>query len=44
MAQTEEIVLLNVETNEAVKSVSDLKNNIKILKDQLGELTIGETD
>ena len=36
--------ILKVDTTEAVKSVNDLKNNIKILKSRLGELTIGETD
>lgn len=36
--------ILKVDTTEAVKNVNDLKNNIKILKSRLGELTIGETD
>ena len=37
----ETITILKVGTDEAVKSVNDLKNNIKILKDNLGELEIG---
>ena len=37
----ETITILKVGTEEAVKSVNDLKNNIKILKDNLGELEIG---
>lgn len=37
----ETITILKVGTEEAVKSVNDLKNNIKILKDNLGELKIG---
>lgn len=37
----ETITILRVGTEEAVKSVNDLKQNIKILKDNLGELEIG---
>ena len=37
----ETITILRVGTDEAVKSVNDLKNNIKILKENLGELEIG---
>lgn len=37
----ETITILRVGTEEAVKSVNDLKNNIKILKENLGELEIG---
>ena len=37
----ETITILRVGTDEAVKSVNDLKNNIKVLKENLGELEIG---
>lgn len=37
----ETITILKIGTEEAVKSVNDLKNNIKILKENLGELEIG---
>lgn len=37
----ETITILKVGTEEAVKSVNDLKNNIKALKQGLGELEIG---
>lgn len=37
----ESVSILRVDTGEAVKSVNDLKNNIKLLKGQLGDLTIG---
>ena len=37
----ETITILKVGTEEAVKNINDLKNNIKILKDDLGELEIG---
>lgn len=37
----ETITILRVGTDEAVRSVNDLKNNVKILKEQLGELEIG---
>lgn len=41
MAATEDVIILKVGTDEAVKSVNDLKNNIKTLKGSLGELEIG---
>ena len=37
----ETITILKVGTDEAVKSVNDLRNNIKTLKENLGELEIG---
>lgn len=37
----ETITLIRVETGEAVKSVNDLRENIKAYKDALGELEIG---
>lgn len=37
----ETITILKVGTEEAVKSVNDLKDNIKVLKQNLGELEIG---
>lgn len=37
----ETITILRVGTEEAVKSVNDLRNNIKILKDNLGDLEVG---
>lgn len=40
----ESVSILKVDTGEAVKSVNDLKENIKILKGQLGELTIGSQE
>ena len=40
MAQ-EDAIILKVSTGEAVKSVNDLKDNIKMLKTSLGELEIG---
>lgn len=43
MAQ-ENVSILKVDTGEAVKSVNDLKENIKILKGQLGELAIGSDE
>ena len=42
-AEIETITILKVGTEEAVKSVGDLKNNIKILKEQLSDLEIGTT-
>lgn len=45
MAVTEEtITILNVETGEAVKSINDLKSNIKLLKKDLGELEVGSQE
>ena len=38
----ESVSILKVDTTEAVKSVNDLKENIKLLKERLGELPIGE--
>ena len=37
----ETITILRVGTEEAVKSVNDLRNNIKILKENLGDLEVG---
>lgn len=37
---TENVTILRVDTGEAVKSVNDLRQNIKILKDQLGDLDV----
>lgn len=37
----ETISIIKIETGEAVKSVNDLKENIKTLKGQLGDLSIG---
>lgn len=37
----ETITILKVGTDEAVKSVNDLKDNVKVLKQTLGELEIG---
>jgi chromosome segregation ATPase len=44
MAATENVRILKVDTQEAVKNVNDLKENIKLLKEKLGDLTIGERD
>lgn len=40
----ETIQILRIETGEAVKSVNDLRENVKILKERLGELEIGTSD
>ena len=40
-AEIETITILKVGTEEAVRSVGDLKNNIKVLKESLSELEIG---
>lgn len=40
----ESVSILRVDTGEAVKSVNDLKENIKALKKNLGELTIGSQE
>lgn len=40
----ESVSILKVDTREAIKNVNDLKENIKLLKERLGELTIGEDD
>lgn len=37
----ESVSILKVDTGEAIKSVNDLKENIKLLKSNLGDLTIG---
>ena len=37
----EVITILKVGTDEAVKSVNDLKDNVKVLKQTLGDLDIG---
>lgn len=44
MAQTEEIVILNVQTGEAVQNMADLKNNVSILKKELDTLEIGSQE
>lgn len=41
MATTEDVIILKVGTDEAVKSVGDLKENIKLLKGSLSELEVG---
>lgn len=40
----ETITIYRVDTGEAVKSVNDLKNNVKLLKEQLGDLDIGSKE
>ena len=40
----ERVSILKVDTGEAVKSVNDLKENIKVLKQNLGDLEIGTTE
>ena len=40
----ETIQIIRIETGEAVKSVNDLRENMKILKDRLGDLEIGTTE
>ena len=37
----ETIQIIRIETDEAVKNVNDLKNNVKVLKEALGDLDIG---
>lgn len=37
----ETIQIIRIETGEAVKSVNDLRENVKILKERLGDLAIG---
>lgn len=44
MAQTETITILKVDTGEAVTSLNDLRNNIRLLKEQLSSLEIGSED
>ena len=41
---TEQSIILKVGTEEAVKSVGDLRENIKILKTSLNEVEIGTED
>ena len=38
------VTILRIDTGEAVKSVNDLRQNIKILKDQLGDLNVGSKE
>lgn len=38
------VSIIRVETGEAVKSVNDLKENVKILKERLGDLQIGSKE
>lgn len=40
----ETIQILRVDTGEAVKSVNDLRENVKLLKERLGDLEIGTTE
>ena len=40
----ETIQILRVDNGEAVKSVNDLRENVKILKERLGDLEIGTTE
>ena len=40
----ETIQILRVDTGEAVKSVNDLRENVKILKERLGDLEIGTSE
>lgn len=40
----ETIQIIRIETGEAVKSVNDLRENVKVLKDRLGDLEIGTTE
>lgn len=44
MATTEDVLIFKVNTQEAVQSVGDLKNNIKVLKKDIDGLTIGTTE
>ena len=44
MAQTEDIVILNVQTGEAVKNMADLRSNVSILKKELDNLEIGSEE
>ena len=40
----ETIQIIRIDTGEAVRSVNDLRENVKILKDRLGDLEIGTTE
>lgn len=44
MEETITIFKVGTETEEAVKNIQDLKDNIKILKDNLSDLNIGEAE
>lgn len=44
MTQTEEIVILNVQTGEAVQNMADLRSNVSILKKELDNLEIGSEE
>lgn len=44
MAQTEDIVILNVQTGEAVQNMADLRSNVSILKKELDNLEIGSEE
>ena len=44
MAEMEEVVILKVGTDEAVKSVADLRENISLYKQALSEVEIGTQD
>lgn len=40
----ETIQIIRIDTGEAVRSVNDLRENVKILKEKLGDLEIGTTE
>ena len=40
----ETIQIIRIDTGEAVRSVNDLRENVKILKERLGDLEIGTTE
>lgn len=40
----ETISIIRIETGQAVKSVNELRENVKILKERLGDLQIGSTE
>ena len=44
MAEIETLTIFKVDTGAAVANIGDLKNNIKLLKEQLNDLTIGEKE
>lgn len=44
MAEIETITIFKVDTTEAVQSVGDLRENIKLLKDKLQDATIGSDE
>lgn len=41
MATTETVTILRIDTQQPVKSIGDLKTNVKLLKDSLNGLEIG---